>query len=656
MQINSNEVVSAFADEVETVHEIVLGNADTVVQTKTGPVSTIRKVEHESKQLIEDLANSDEGRGAGMIGFIQKGIGAVSRTVQEKLRGIEFSVLDFGAIGDGVVNDDIAVNAAIAALPMNGILVFPAGKNVAVTRIALNNKSDFSIRVDGKITNIAIKAGGAGANVNDTERGKNATFYITNCSRFNIYGGGCVDPGSREAFYIGCTAYVADPAPCTDFEISVDIRGSAVNDNIHCNVLRYCSHFVLNDMVIDQCGKKPVYVDNASPYYHSWVENILFWDCTDFSLSGVTSRNSAMNGVYIGSNCERFSIDNCALHHNAGSGLQIAWSSFGSFPRFFRISENEISLNRADGCDVNNTGATVDCFGIVSGNLSYYNGWGSEDAACLYPTNDGSGIGTYVNVRKIIVTNNFDIECSRAGVYAEGVWDAQIAGNFIKKEALSFNGDGVFILRCTNIDVSSNNVDVVSSRRALYVYGDDENQGGNNIEKNRLVGKIVYAGGVYGGGVFNNNYVISNETISMPVHASGNSISVAAAGQDGVTIVADNIKIERNKISGARFGLIAFGRYGAELVGNMIVGGDGGIRMDACAISRVSMNVSRSNGASPAIHLLNSADCELSLNQGNAAAGGNSIRVESTCTNTQKWANRSVSGFFDYQGTYGINF
>jgi hypothetical protein len=52
--------------------------------------------------------------GAAIVGFIQSGIGAIQRTVQNKLRDF-VSVKDFGAVGDGVTFDLPAVLAAFAA-------------------------------------------------------------------------------------------------------------------------------------------------------------------------------------------------------------------------------------------------------------------------------------------------------------------------------------------------------------------------------------------------------------------------------------------------------------------------------------------------------------------------------------------------------------
>lgn len=74
--------------------------------------------------LRQDVANSnDPTKGANLVGFVQSGANAKGRTLLEKIR--EFvTVKDFGAIGDGVIDDTVAVQAA---LNFGGNIYFPPG-------------------------------------------------------------------------------------------------------------------------------------------------------------------------------------------------------------------------------------------------------------------------------------------------------------------------------------------------------------------------------------------------------------------------------------------------------------------------------------------------------------------------------------------------
>jgi hypothetical protein len=91
------------------------------------------KVNQNFTELYAANTSLASSSGSSLVGFLQSGTGAVTRTVQAKERDI-INVADFGAVGDGTTNDSAALLAAITAAGTNGSINLTAGKTYLVDR------------------------------------------------------------------------------------------------------------------------------------------------------------------------------------------------------------------------------------------------------------------------------------------------------------------------------------------------------------------------------------------------------------------------------------------------------------------------------------------------------------------------------------------
>jgi Pectate lyase superfamily protein len=133
------------------------------------------------------------------IGFLQAGVGAVNRTVLSKLREVQVSVKDFGAIGDGAADDTAAINAAIAEVSSlnGGTVYFPPGK-YAISSTLLIESSDVKLigaghggfHYTGTFVEAAtqlIWSGGVGVTMVQFTPAPGATQRINACEFRGIY-------------------------------------------------------------------------------------------------------------------------------------------------------------------------------------------------------------------------------------------------------------------------------------------------------------------------------------------------------------------------------------------------------------------------------------------------------------------------------------
>ena len=140
--------------------------------------------------VVATIATLAGSAGASLLGFIQSSIGAVARSIQDKLRE-SVSAKDFGCIGNGVA-DDTAALAKVVTAAMSGVCIhFPKG--VYLTSQPLNFTSAVNITAD---IGARIKLTAAGAYVMQINLTGTGAFWGYGASLKNLIldgGGLCAD-------------------------------------------------------------------------------------------------------------------------------------------------------------------------------------------------------------------------------------------------------------------------------------------------------------------------------------------------------------------------------------------------------------------------------------------------------------------------------
>ncbi|HAT2190565.1 TPA: hypothetical protein I8231_003882 [Citrobacter freundii] len=440
-----------------------------------------------------------------------------------------------GAIGDwnGTTGTDnkAAIERLISAAGTNYRWVVDT-TNVGVSSIVIDNKNGWNGHIQGSVINISSKPAPGAVDRKDQDGGVLPTFKITNCSNWT-FTGSFVDNRYREAFYIEY---------CDYFELGCANLGSGINDNLTANHFRYCNHFSLSGVRVEKSGVIP------STGYYDWVQALRFWDCSGFILSGIVSRSNAGNGIYIGSNCKDYIIDNFDLNSNGMSGIQLAWSSFGVFPVRGVISNGTISGNRADAIDVNNTsGAQVRVDLNISGVTSVANGYNTDGTV----TADGSGLGTFIQVSHFSISDSSANTPARAGFFASHCSHFDVQGSFIKKDQTSNSLDhGVYMEHVSNFSL---NVDVItdSANAGMYslrLYGEISN---GKISGNYTGNGFIGNDATYVNTVADFAYFISPSVVTVPFMFRNSTINVASGIGASIASSMDNCRVVSNSGHGA---------------------------------------------------------------------------------------------------------
>jgi hypothetical protein len=191
------------------------------------------------------------------VSFIQAGAGAVTRNMQDKARE-SVSVLDFGAVGNGVVDDSSSFIAAINSLPAEGGEIgVPAGNYL------LNTNPLLSVGTKSIFWNIS-----PGCVFSGTGVGSGKFPYMTT-NQFQLAVGPFVQSRTSQTAVdgsgfpnVGVAAFNAEmlqPATYAGQSVGIYVGGQGSNPSVNADSRLRGNVWAINSMIVAQAGAKGIY-------------------------------------------------------------------------------------------------------------------------------------------------------------------------------------------------------------------------------------------------------------------------------------------------------------------------------------------------------------------------------------------------------------
>lgn len=400
--------------------------------------------------------------------FIATGAGAgtgtaeLSQTVETKLRQI-VSAMDFGAVGDGVIDDTSAIQAAIDTVNAagGGVVTFPAG-----TYACANLWPKDNVTLQGE--------------------GPNASKLINNSSEYSIITTWRLAPKSNSA---AINAYVATAPRTTNFNVDGLLLNGQYNvhpDNGDDNHQHGVYLFKTTDCSVTNCNIKEIWYVGVESYYDCFNNNIIN---NTFIDVGNKPTIVAPTGFYYGVGIDN-GATNCKVINNyfndcghainsivdffAGVDCVIENNTFGTLEGLFLTHRNGgvrliVRNNSGDTCGSSLISISADAGNQLGGGY------------CTNPTVTGNSCNNFntlngASVAGIVITaNGHKIVSNNRVVHAvtgasrgciginmngpapSGTCTSQVEnnyldGNFPNYQAIRFNAETNFIERNNSIN------------------------------------------------------------------------------------------------------------------------------------------------------------------------------------------------------------
>ncbi len=434
---------------------------------------------------------------SSLIGFLQAGIGAIVRTVQDKLRD-SVSVTDFGAVGDGITDDTTAYNTAVNNLAAGQMLVFPPGT------YNIN-----SATVNANVTALNTTILGYGAKIQVTGTTASVILKFTNASG-KVKGltfSGIVPTsgaGMNNTAYQGCQPILFD---VTNTNAAI-VEGIAVEDcvfdNFGCQYWVKVSNnstyaindvSVVNNTFISRTGNAVAPTSNSSDSAFVTLWGLLTG--TSGTINRITIANNRMDASYIRCgvvlyiNTNQVSVmGNNIIYTTAASPMSSSCGVYG-----INIYKNAGAGNPPTNITI--TGNTIDSpysSGIYNAGGTKVNITGNS----IYnqtDTGDGSipkGAVALNGASDILIANNLINDCYDGVMITGGSSNIDVIGNKITSSVTTACPIKI-VGGATYVNVLSNDlIGTGTNSYAVFIKGASAAALTEiNISNNKLSGKSV---------------------------------------------------------------------------------------------------------------------------------------------------------------------
>jgi len=504
---HTNPIVLNSAGRVASGGEIWLTDAVAykfVLETSTAvTIATYDNVTGNSSGIYAAFAASS---GSALVGYLPAGVGAVTTTVQAKLRE-SVSVKDFGATGNGTTDDTAAIQAAVLYCYTNGVkLYFNDGSYLLSNSITcgsnLTVEFDAGVVINLVAANIYFTAAFTMANQTDN------TFIGNGCSIIGRRGSSYVE-GRASAFYI----YGCDNIHIENFNIS-DFATTGISLTGDNGASGPCTRVTIANCNSSNCNRNGLEIISA--------KDCLITGGSYNTANGATSGPWAGIDVEPNSNCfiDNVNIIGVTTQSNNGSGIQF---TPGALPTDSIYNVNVFGHRSVSDGLATASGNSFTLSGIafknaddyvtsavIQGTINYTNSIIENSyMSGIFFNSWASGYMPFVNIRDVTIINPGSTSATKTARNSAGI--CIYVSTFIT-DAISKNYGGFNIDNITVVD--NRTVKALSS--AVYFESGVAGAVLDNIQVSNVTatGNTVAGSSVYIG--WNTNLSFTNFTINNP--------------------------------------------------------------------------------------------------------------------------------------------